>query len=240
MSTETLMTASEQTPADGAAAATTATTGASDGQAAATQTVTGAESAAQGNDAAATQTIAGDGAQPTGRPAETKPAGGEEDPAKTKEPEGAPEKYEFKAPEGAGELASGVLESFSTVAKELNLPQDQAQKVIDAMAPAIAANQAKQIEAARTQWADEARADAEFGGDHLQENLAHAKRAMDTFATPKLKELLDTSGLGNHPELIRFMVRAGKAIGEDQLVTGSQAGAASHDAKRLYPNSSMH
>lgn len=43
-------------------------------------------------------------------------------------PEGAPEKYEFVEPEGA-KFDSAVLDTFSEVAKELNLSQENAQKV---------------------------------------------------------------------------------------------------------------
>ncbi len=41
----------------------------------------------------------------------------------------APEKYEFKAPEGR-EFDSEVVKNFSEVARELNLTQDAAQKIL--------------------------------------------------------------------------------------------------------------
>ena len=67
-----------------------------------------------------------------------------------KEPEkeaGAPEKYEdFKAPQGVS-LDADVVKGFSEVAKELNLPQDKAQAVIDKVTPILAQKQADQIRA---------------------------------------------------------------------------------------------
>lgn len=152
-------------------------------------------------------------------------------------PQGAPEKYEFKPAEGQA-FDGKVIEQFSEVAKELNMPQEAAQKMLDKVAPVLAARQAEQIEAARTAWANDARADKEFGGDHLDANLAIAKKALDTFGTPELRTLLNQSGLGNHPELIRLMVRAGKTISEDKVVTGgtnADTGTRS-SAKVLYPN----
>lgn len=152
---------------------------------------------------------------------------------------GAPEKYEaFKAPEGAT-LDAGVMGQFEEAARELNLPQDAAQKMVDKMAPIMAARQAEQLQAMRTGWAEESKADKEFGGEQLSANMAHAQKAMTQFATPELKSLLNESGLGNHPELIRFMVRAGKALGEDKIVNGGESNAGSSSrtaAEVLYPS----
>jgi uncharacterized phage infection (PIP) family protein YhgE len=152
-------------------------------------------------------------------------------------PAGAPEKYEFAIPDGSSLDAEG-LEAFSEVAKELNLSQDAAQKVIDKMAPAMAARQAEAIEAVRTEWLEGSKVDKEFGGDKLNENLSVAKKALDTFGTPELRTLLNETGLGNHPEIIRMMYRAGKAISEDRFVAPSSGGpTGSKDyAKSLYPN----
>jgi hypothetical protein len=54
-----------------------------------------------------------------------------------------------------------------------------------------------------------------------------AKKALDAFGTTELRSLLNESGLGNHPEVIRFMFRAGKAISEDSMVTGTKGEAKS-------------
>ena len=141
-------------------------------------------------------------------------------------PEGAPEKYEFKAPEGK-QLDAETVEAFSEVAKELNLTQDAAQKMLTAMSDKLGARQAAQVDAVRSQWAESSKSDKEFGGDKITENLSVAKKALDTFGTAELRSLLNDSGLGNHPEVIRFMFRAGKAISEDRYVgpsTGSSTG----------------
>ena len=151
------------------------------------------------------------------------------DAAKTEAPaeaKAAPETYEFKAPEGRV-FDSEVIAEYSKVAKELNLSQEAAQRVLDAVGPKLAERQAAQVEAVRNGWADNSKADKEFGGDKLTENLGVAKKALDQFGTAELRSLLNESGLGNHPEVIRFMYRAGKAISEDRIVTGSAATAKS-------------
>ncbi|ACO74529.1 hypothetical protein LHK_01541 [Laribacter hongkongensis HLHK9] len=150
---------------------------------------------------------------------------------------GAPEHYDFRAPEGM-QFDAAVIEQFSGVARELNLPQDVAQQMLDRMAPVLQARQSEQLAAASEQWVTAAKADQEFGGEQLAENLGHARRALDQFGTTELKSLLNDSGLGNHPEVIRFMVRAGKAISEDRFVAGTRGASGPGDdpAKRLFPN----
>ena len=56
--------------------------------------------------------------------------------------------------------------------------------------------------------------------------------ALKAFATPELRELLQKSGLGNHPEIIRFMYRAGKAISTDDYVGASQGSGASRSTPK--------
>lgn len=219
MTTETLMTE-----------AATTTEGATASEQATQQSATGAGEGGQQQ-----QATEGQGTQ--GQQAEgTKTEGGQQQ--QEKKPEGAPESYEFKAPEGT-QFDDAVIGAFSEVAKELNLPQDQAQKVLDKMAPVIAARQAEQFQAARTEWAEAAKTDKEFGGEKLTENLGTAKKALDALATPELRTLLEESGLGNHPEVIRVFYRAGKAISEDRFVAGQAGKTNQGDARRLYAASNM-
>ena len=141
-------------------------------------------------------------------------------------PQGAPETYEFntKITDESAELDPEVVTAFGEVAKELDLPQDAAQKVLDKVAPVIQAKQAKVLEQVKVDWANDSQADKEFGGENLAENLNVAKTALDAFGSDSLKSLLHETGFGNHPEIIRFMYKAGKAISEDSYV-GNSLGA---------------
>lgn len=159
--------------------------------------------------------------------ADAAPAGKEPAPADAQATEApkaeapkAPEAYEFKVPEGRA-FDAEVITAYSQVAKELNLSQDAAQRLLDAVGPKMVERQTAQIEAIRNGWADSSKSDREFGGEKLSENLGVAKKALDAFGTAELRTLLNETGLGNHPELIRFMFRAGKAISEDRMVSGS-------------------
>lgn len=141
-------------------------------------------------------------------------------------PEGAPEKYEFQAGEGV-ELDAEALKDFEPVARELNLTNEQAQKLVDAYPKILAGVQQRQTEAwqAQTeQWAADVKADKEVGGDKLTANLNAAQRALDQFGTPELREYLDGTGLGNHPELVKAFIKVGKAMSEDGVITGKESG----------------
>jgi hypothetical protein len=151
-------------------------------------------------------------------------------------PEGAPEKYELQTPEGM-QFDDQVVGAFSEVAKDLGLSQEAAQKILDKVGPVMAERQAETLTAASKEWAEASKADKEFGGDKLNENLAVAKKAMDQFASPELRTLLNESALGNNPEVIRMFYRVGKAISEDGFVVGGNARNSEQSAaQRMYPN----
>lgn len=146
---------------------------------------------------------------------------------KDQKQEGAPEKYEFKAGEGQ-ELDTAALEQFEPIARELNLSNEQAQKMVDLygtkILPMVQQHQAEAWQKTTEQWAADVKADKEIGGDKLTANLSAAQRALDLFGTPELKEYLNTTGLGNHPDLVKTFVKIGKAMSEDGMVDGSNQG----------------
>lgn len=154
------------------------------------------------------------------KPQDDKPADGDK-------PEGAPEKYEFKPAEGQ-ELDTAALEQFEPIARELNLTNEQAQKMVDLygtkIMPMVQQQQAEAWQKTTEQWAADVKADKEIGGDKLTANLSSAQRALDLFGTPELKEYLEGTGLGNHPELVKTFIKIGKAMSEDGMVDGSNQG----------------
>jgi hypothetical protein len=166
---------------------------------------------------------------------QNQPTAGE---SKADEPtEGAPEKYEdFIAPEGTV-LDSEVVKGFTDAAKEANLSQEKAQAFINKMSPMLNQRAKEQLMSAKREWEQASRGDKEFGGEKLNENLALAQKAMAEFGSPELKDMLNSSGLGSHPEIIRMFVKAGKAISEDGYVGGRKTdGAVKDPAKVMYPD----
>ena len=198
-------------PTEGAATTTTADT-----------TATAAEPQGQ---AAATETQTAEATAAEGVKTEDKP-------------QGAPETYEFTAAEGR-EFDPSVIAEFSAVAKELNLSQEGAQKVLDKMGPAIAARQENAIATARAEWVASTKADAEIGGAELAQKIALANTTFEKFGTPELRALLDESGLGDHPEMLRWAHRVGKAMSEDGFVAGRSNATDARTPQSLYSASNM-
>lgn len=139
--------------------------------------------------------------------------------------DGPPEKYEFTAPEGM-ELDQQALERFEPFARKLGLNQATAQELVDLHAEVVAGVTQAQMDAHAemvTNWAREAKDDPEFGGEAFTENVRVAQTTVARFGGDALKKLLNETGLGNHPELIRFFLNVGKNISEDGHVTGDDA-----------------
>lgn len=181
--------------------------------------------------------------QPTADP-EPKPAeDGKPEPTGDKpEPEAkaeVPEKYEFTAPEGT-ELDSKAVELFEPVARELGLSNDQAQKLAGLWPQLQEQMQQRQAESWGQQvekWAADTKADKEIGGEKLTVSVGHAQKALDTFASKEFREFLDSTGLGNHPEMVRAFAKVGKLMSEDSFVTGQGNGSPKNDlVEAFYPS----
>lgn len=163
---------------------------------------------------------------PAGAPAEAVESESEKAPV-------VPESYTFETPEGVT-LDTAAVEEFSAIAKELGLEQGKAQAIADIavkMQQRAAENQAALVES----WVEQVKTDKDLGGDKLTENLAIAKKALDAFGSPELRDVLNATGLGNHPEIIRAFYKAGKAISEDRFIPGAPKGPEMDIAKRMFP-----
>ena len=186
----------------------------------------------------------GTGNNDAGEPQDTNlPSGSEGNPSPEAKPTEAPAPgaeaevvYEFNLPEGV-QFADGEVDAFKTVAKDLKLPKEGAQRILD-IATAREQARAEAFQTTVRGWAETTKADKELGKD---ENIAIAKKTVETFGTPELKEVLNSSGLGNHPEMIRLMARIGNAMTEDSVVKGDTGEGTAKPtlANRLYPTSNQ-
>lgn len=156
-----------------------------------------------------------------------------QEPQKPQEPS-VPEDYEFQAPEG-GELNKELVDEFKPLAKELGLSQENAQKLVDFQNKAEQKKQ-ENWNNLQQEWMDKSQNDQEFGGQAFEENVAVARKALDTFGNDAFKEFLDFAGAGNHPEVIRFLYRVGKAVDEDKMHKGNASDGPKDPAKILFPN----
>ncbi len=136
----------------------------------------------------------------------------------------APEKYEaFKLPEGAT-FDGQPLETFSALAKEAGLSQELAQKFVDMHLGFLGQQQEGYLAAMQEQektWGAELLNDPEIGGAKHEQSVATANRVLKTFDKDgSLFKLISDAMLTKNPTIMKFMVRVGQAIGDDQLVDG--------------------
>lgn len=96
------------------------------------------------------------------------------------------------------------------------------------------ANTQAQYEEQIGKWEGEAKADPEIGGDKYNENVAVAIKAVEAFGTPAFKDVLNESGLGAHPEMIRFAFKAGQALKDAPVLTTAGGGARKSLTDALY------
>lgn len=115
------------------------------------------------------------------------------------------------------------LAAFKQLAREMNLAEEQVQRLLDFESAHLRANFQQAQEQKRhtvERWAEETRA---LYGAGLEKELSYALRAADAFGGPELRTLLEDTGLGNHPVIIRTLSEIGKAISEDACPGGKPA-----------------
>ncbi len=114
-------------------------------------------------------------------------------------------------------------EAFKTLAAEMKLSPKQVQKLAD-FESACAKRKAEENLAQKQQqisaWANETRA---LYGAELEQEITYALRAANTFGGPDLRALLEETGLGNHPVVIRTLSGIGRTISEDACPGGTPA-----------------
>jgi len=160
------------------------------------------------------------------------------DGAETQAVAGAPEAYELKAPEGAPmQIDAEMVKLADPVFRELNLTNDQAQKLTDFVAKDYLPKVLEQVKTqgeqetlkaildTRKAWVEQTTADAEVGGneDQRKERAAVMATAIDKLMgddAPAFRQFLNDTGLGNHVLLAKLAYRAGKMLQEGQIHTG--------------------
>lgn len=143
-------------------------------------------------------------------------------------------KYTITLPDDMA-IDEALLGALSPAMKEAGITGKQA----NILASAFAAQRQAEVEQwgqTVTQWAKDAQADPEIGGVNWEATKTNSQRFVTQYGTPALKEYLNTTGAGNHPEVIRIMAKAGAAISEDAPTGGNPGGRAQDTAAILYPD----
>ena len=139
---------------------------------------------------------------------------------------------DFALPEGM-EADEQSDQDFRTIAKELGLPRKSAQKLVDFYAQ-IQARQATYWNDAVKGWKDSVMNDPEIGGTEWTQAKQHIARARDLLGGEEFVDFVESTGIGNHPALLRFCYRAGKLLAEDSPADGRSVSASRSAADVLF------
>ena len=165
---------------------------------------------------------------------------------------GAPATYaDFTVPEGFT-LDKEVVGEASALFKESNLTQAQAQKLVDFYVRRTKESHDAPFDAWRDtqdRWAQEINSDPEIGGSKLQGTRASIGKLLDSLGDTKLtnsfREVMDFTGAGNHPVVIKLLTRIAQRLTEGGPVRGSGPSpdgmrrpgeGAPSAAQAIYPN----
>ena len=179
-----------------------------------------------------------------GAQSQTEPDAQAEPDAKDTKP-AAPESYELEMPEGY-ELDTETLEAVTPMLKEMGATTEQAQALADIMVKKMTAQRNAECDAFSEtvkSWKEETLNDPEIGGRNLDKNLSSVAKVIDKYAEDgaAVRQMLDDSGLGNHPAFVKMMVRVAQSLDTDKWVDspGNNKGNIGEDEfiKGLFPNS---
>lgn len=143
-------------------------------------------------------------------------------------------------------IDAAAIERTTAFAKATGLTPEAAQHALNHANAEVSADRAAQKTAneqafktlATKTWVEEVQADATYGGEKYLTTVADVKKAADRFLTPEERVILNQTGWGNHPMLVKMFARIGQALANDKLVVGG-AGSGSTpktNAQVLYPN----
>lgn len=127
-----------------------------------------------------------------------------------------------------------AIKAFAEVAGEVGLDSAKAQKIADMYLKTQAgAKQAAEAAFKETQgkWEAALLADKEFGGVNLEKNRVIAQKGL-AIAGKEVAALLDSTGLGSHPAIVKHFFNLGKQQMEDSVVGltgGSPSGKTERD-----------
>lgn len=131
--------------------------------------------------------------------------------------------FELNLPEKS-HLSKEDVAKFAEFAKENDMSEDVAQKVLEQRSEAIDSFVSHALEKQtelHESWRQETLNDPELGGENLVATSENSKRALNKFGTPELTKMLRDGKFGNNIEVVRFMNNIGKAMGDDKMIFGS-------------------
>jgi hypothetical protein len=124
-------------------------------------------------------------------------------------------------PEGLALDADGIA-NLNEFAKTHKLPKETAEAVL-ALAIERAKAQQEALVKTSAAWKDEVLKDPVLG---KPEAVAAVRKVVSTFGDESLVQLLDSTGMANHPTVVRFVHKLSQALSEDAFIPSNDRGPA--------------
>ena len=151
----------------------------------------------------------------------------------------APEHYVLKNANGE-DVEPQELEMMSRMFKDVNLSQEQAQKLYSAYEKeqgSFIEQSQKAFNQMRDDWFNQTISDPQIGGQNIGQTKLCIKRVMQQCGNKELSEFLNKTGLGFNPAMVRFMTKVGELLGNDNHFVQGQAPVVINPLKARYKNS---
>ena len=151
----------------------------------------------------------------------------------------APEHYVLKNANGE-DVEPQELEMMSRMFKDVNLSQEQAQKLYSAYEKeqgSFIEQSQKEFNKMRDDWFNQTISDPQLGGQNIGQTKLCIKRVMQQCGNKELSEFLNKTGLGFNPAMVRFMTKVGELLGNDNHFVQGQAPVVINPLKARYKNS---
>ena len=145
----------------------------------------------------------------------------------------APEQYaDFTLPEGV-QLGEAGLAEFKSFAKEQDLTQEQAQKVLEFGAAQFREKlngPYHEWSEMQRRWQAEVKADPDIGGTKFEQSIKDAALVFvpgesnpfvgSADEAKALREALNATGAGNNPAMVKLFVKMGRLLAEPGPMSG--------------------
>lgn len=127
-----------------------------------------------------------------------------------------PASYVLTLPEGFTEDPA-LMTQARTLLAEAGVPADKAQGLVDlyiAGQSAASAQIQSALEARSAEWLTASNALPEFTGEMRKTSIASIGKAFDTFGDNDVREVFASTGVGNHPAVVRMFLKMSQALSE--------------------------
>ena len=162
--------------------------------------------------------------------------------ATTPEPVVPLTREDLALPEGltvSDEQASALLDLFND---DKLSPKDRANKLVEmhgtlvqSAIQTVGEQMVAEIQRQQAEWETAVKSDPEIGGANLAPNLAKVSKLIDAEGTPELRQALDATGAGSHPEIVKFFVKMADRYAEGAPAGGGNPTSKESTAQRMYP-----